>query len=150
MLSQSVEPFSAAGGQPEQGALRVDAAVIGCDAVEVEIKIWEHIAFCKGKAVGVGKHQRVLSHLVIPFGDAEDGQAEVFTDVKLSGADKVADIFNKQQVCCIKIKLRQNVLDAHRLNVAGAVGIELHGRNLQSRNLFGVDLARDVPFNHAD
>ena len=50
----------------------------------------------------------------------------------------------------MEVELRQDVLNAHRLDVASAVRIQLDGGNLQRCNLFRVNLAGDVAFNHAD
>src|SRR5699024_6655018 len=80
----------------------------------------------------------------------QNGDPKVFPDVKFGGADKVADVFHKQHVQSVQIKVRQNVLNAHRLNVARAVRVELDGGNAQGGDFFRVNLPRDIPFDDAD
>ena len=43
--ASGVQSVPGAAGNLEQGPLRIDASIVFCNAVEVEIKIREHIAF---------------------------------------------------------------------------------------------------------
>src|SRR5699024_7034420 len=147
---QLVQPLAGAGRQLEQRALGVDAPVVGGDTVQVECKIGQHVALGQGQAVGVGEHEGVFGDLVVPLRDAQHRQAEVFADVELGGADEVADVFHKQHVQPVQVELGQDVLDAHGFDVAGAVGVQLDGGDVQGSDLFGVDLAGDVPLDDAD
>ena len=67
-----------------------------------------------------------------------------------AGHTKVSDIFDEYDVQVIQRKLRQDMLNAHCLDVARTVGVELDGGDPQICNALRVYLSRNITFNDAD
>ena len=116
--------------------------------VKIEIRL--HVVFVHDQGVGGGKHQRIFFHLVVALGDAEDGHAEVLADVELRGAHQISDVLHQQHIQAVKVEHGKHMLDRHGLDMAGAVGLELHHRDAHGVDLVRVDLSGDIAFDHAD
>ena len=116
-----------AAADPEEGCAGIDGPVVGKDPFFIKIKIREHIIFVQGQAVGICEHERILLHFVIAFRNTQDRDAKGFADPEFRRADQIPDIFHKDYIKVFKRQFGKDMLNAHGLDVAGPVRVELDG-----------------------
>ena len=137
-------------GQAEHRHLRVllPGGVLHPLIVKVEIIL--QVVLVHHQCLGGGEHQGVFLHLVVPLGDGEEGHPEALADVELRRAHQVADVLHENDVQVVQIELGEHLFNAHGLDVAGPVGVDLGDRNAHGVDGVGVNLSGDVPFNDPD
>lgn len=128
----------------------IDAFGVRFDLPIVEVKIGLHIELVEHQPIGGGEHERVFHHFVVPFRHAEQRDAEVFADVELRRTDQVPDVFHQDDVQIRQGELLEQVLDAHGLDMAGPVGVQLHHRDAHGVDGIRVHLAGDVALDDTD
>ena len=100
------------------------------------------------KRLAALKDRRVLDQFVVSFGDAQRDDPQVLAQVVAGGADQVADVLDPQRVDPAVLKAVCGGGDHAGVQVAHAVGIDLHDRHADLGHPLGIDLARDVAFDH--
>jgi hypothetical protein len=72
----------------------------------------------------------------------------VLADVELSRANQVADIFDEDDIQIIKRQPAHPAMHQPGIEVAAAVGLQLHHRDAQARDPLGVVDGGDVALQH--
>ena len=145
--SQSV-PGSAA--DAEKRGVRVDRLVVGADPCLIKIKIRQHIIFVKDKTISVCEHEGIFFYFVVSLRDTQESNAERFADAEFGRTYQIADVFHKNNIQVIQRKFGKDMPDAHGLDMAGSVRIQLNSGNAEAGNSLGVHLSCDVPLNDTD
>ena len=100
----------------------VEFAKVAQELVVVEIRVRQEIDLVQYERADFVEQQRILTGFVVTFGDAENSDLGIFTEIKLGRAGDVANIFNKDEVERIEIEFAEPALDERRFEVARAAG----------------------------
>ena len=93
---------------------------------------------------------RVLVRFVVAFRYRQDHDLGVLAEIEVGRAHEVADVLDDDEIELVERQRGDGALDHVALEVAGAAGVDLDGRDAVRLDLLGVDLARDVAFDDGD
>src|SRR5208283_129572 len=93
------------------------------------------------------EHERVLNRFVIPFGDAQNHDLFMLTQVEFGRAHQVSDVFDYEQIDPGEVQRLQRNLNHVAVEMTSPIGIDLHGLDAFFLYAFGVIGRLEVAFD---
>ena len=93
-----LQALSLGAGHLEDRQVLVEAARKGHCALHVKVHVGEQIHLVQHKGLGKIEEEGVFFRLVVAFGHGEDAHLGVLAQIEFRGADKVAHIFDEEDV----------------------------------------------------
>jgi hypothetical protein len=96
------------------------------------------IHFIEEHDVGVVKHGGIFERLVLALCYTQDDNLVVLTQIEGSRTDKISDIFDKENIQILQVKILKGVADHMSIQMASCAGIDLPYRNPGCSNTYSI------------